>query len=52
MAWGVFNLDLISRFVKVKGVDYGITVGVNLKNSGDVWFDLVVVAYLGTLSKL
>ena len=28
----------------VKGVDYGVTVGVSLKNSGIEWFDLVLVA--------
>ena len=33
----------------MKGVDYGTIVGVYLKNSGVVWFDLVVVTHLGTL---
>ena len=33
----------------MKGVDYGITVGIVLKNSGAEWPDLVLVAYLHTL---
>ena len=33
----------------VKGVDYGITVGLELKNSGVAWFDLVLVACLYTM---
>ena len=33
----------------MKGVDYGTSVGVYLKNSGVVWFDLVVVTHLSTL---
>ena len=33
----------------MKGLDYGITAGLSLKNSGVVWLDLVLVEYLGTL---
>ena len=33
----------------MKGVDYGITVGLELKNSGVAWFDLVLVTCLCTM---
>ena len=34
----------------VKGVDYGITVGLTLKNTGIAWFDLVLVIGLRILA--
>ena len=30
----------------MKGVGYGITVGLELRNSGVAWFDLVLVIWL------
>ena len=29
--------------ILVKGVDYGITIGIKLEKTGIVWFDLVVM---------
>ena len=43
-----FRRELSNEGLKMRGVDYGVTVGASLYINGAMWFEVVVTPYVFT----